>query len=153
MSEEHSGGREGNVVQNGTAEAPRAAGPTDPAITKVPPPPKHKNNADVNVRELTRFSGLGERRAEALSAGHDADSEIAEAMLGIARMRRLLCVTEEQSDLGCAAHIDAVLRRIRCNEPGAAVLDGHYILTEDAHTEELAMVERRLRGIERGEEA
>lgn len=134
-----------SAVQTGATGDYCASAATCPAITNTPPPPKHKNSAPVNVRELTRVSGLDERRAGALRAGRDADEEIAEAMLGIARLRRMLVVTEEQSDLGCAAHIDAVTRRIQCNEPGAAVLDGHYVLTEEAHTEELAMAKRLAR--------
>lgn len=122
-----------------------ALGGTGRGITNRPPPPKHKNSPDVNVGELTRFSQLDERRERARRAGEDADSDIAEAMLAIARVRRLLCVTEEQSDLGREAHIDAVLRRIRCREPGAFLLDEHHVLTEAAHEEELAMAKRTRR--------
>ncbi len=45
MSAEHGSGREGNVVQNGTAPADMAAGPIDPAITNLPPPPSTKITA------------------------------------------------------------------------------------------------------------
>jgi hypothetical protein len=63
-------------------------------------------------------------------------------MLGLAREMRLLCVTETQSDLGRDRHIEAVLRRMACGEPGAVLLDGHFVLTEDAHEEELAIARR-----------
>ncbi len=71
----------------------------------------------------------------------------------MARAVRLLCVTEDQSHLGRSEHIEAVRRRLRCGEPGAALLDGHYVLTEDAHTEELALERRRLQLLARREEA
>jgi len=55
------------------------------------------------------------------------------------RRGRFVCVTESGSELGRDAHIQAVLRRIACGEPGAVLLDAHYVLTETALAEELAM--------------
>ncbi|HEY6056200.1 MAG TPA: hypothetical protein VIU86_19880 [Gaiellaceae bacterium] len=79
-------------------------------------------------------------------------AELATAILRLAddlerrspRPGHFRCVTEEGSSLGRIEHIEAVLRRIKCGEPGAVLLDGHFVLTEAAHAEELAMA-RQLR--------
>lgn len=76
--------------------------------------------------------------------------ELAAAILNLAddldrkRVGRVVCITEEGSALGPLEHMRVVLRRIRCGEPGAVQLDGHFVLTEAALQEELAMA-RQLR--------
>jgi len=72
---------------------------------------------------------------------------VAEALAGriaeVLRHRFVLLVNQKQSGLGVACHVDAVLRRIACGEPGAVLLDGQYLLTLDAAREELAMQSAR----------
>jgi hypothetical protein len=130
---------------------------TGPRITKVPPPPKHKNNSALNPRGFSGFLPLDEDDATGLSEGPDADQagvdrstrELADALLALSgesalehvRRIRTLFLDEHQSALGVTEHRLAVLRRLRCGEPGAVLLDGKsYLLTEAAHGEELAMV-------------
>lgn len=50
-----------------------------------------------------------------------------------------LLIDERQTRLGRAFHVETVIRRMRRNEPGAIMLDGHYLLTPEAHAEELAL--------------
>lgn len=73
----------------------------------------------------------------------DPGEWIATAMSAVLRERFTLMLDQRQSELGATEHIAAVARRIRCNEGGAFVLDGNrYLLTIEAHTEELALLER-----------
>lgn len=70
----------------------------------------------------------------------------AEALLELARdMGRVILVSEERSELGRFEHCATVQRRIRDHEPGATELDGHFLLTEEAYEEELAMAARARR--------
>jgi len=136
----------------------RCVNETGPRNTNVPPPPKHKDNAPVTegvTSEIPALPGDGseddsaDERAESEAEIDAASEELAAAVLALAedlarrrppRRGRFVCVTESGSELGRDAHIQAVLRRIACGEPGAVLLDAHFVLTETALAEELAMV-------------
>jgi hypothetical protein len=76
----------------------------------------------------------------------DPVDTVAGALASVLREHFTLFINEDQSHLGREAHIDAVFRRIKCNEPGATIVDGRYLLTVDAHREEQAIQARfRLR--------
>jgi hypothetical protein len=72
----------------------------------------------------------------------DPVDTVAGALASVLREHFSLFLSERQSHLGREAHIQAVLRRIACGEPGATMVDGHYLLSADAHREELAMMLR-----------
>jgi len=67
---------------------------------------------------------------------------VACAMSAVMRERFSLFVNQRQSELGADAHIAAVARRIRCGEPGAAIVDGKYLLSVEAHIEEFEIASR-----------
>lgn len=64
------------------------------------------------------------------------------ALASVVREHFTLFLSERQSHLGTAAHIRAVLRRVACGEPGAVMLDGKYLLSLEAHEEEVEMLRR-----------
>lgn len=72
----------------------------------------------------------------------DLAQAMAESSLELARLTRTLLVNEQQSALGPRQHLLAVMRRIRQGDPGAVQLDGHFLLSELAYEEELAMAAR-----------
>lgn len=137
---------------------------TERGITKAPPPPKHKNNPALDSRGFAGFSSLDLDESDAADAATEREierecRELADALLDLSgesalnRVRRVrtLFLDEHQSQLGRLPHIEAVLRRIQCGEPGAVLLDGKsYLLSEAAHGEELAMA-RQIRRIGREE--
>lgn len=67
---------------------------------------------------------------------------LSSAIAGVLRNQFTLMLSERQSHLGQDIHIRAVLRRIACGEPGAVILDAHYLLTLEAHNEEQALLLR-----------
>lgn len=67
---------------------------------------------------------------------------MAMAMSGIVRTHFTILINESQSHLGVDGHKQSVVRRIACGEPGAVLLDGHYLLTLEAHQEECALLLR-----------
>lgn len=67
---------------------------------------------------------------------------VSAAMSAVLRERFTLMISQRQSELGADAHIAAVARRINCKETGATVLDGKYLLTVEAHAEELELARR-----------
>jgi hypothetical protein len=75
---------------------------------------------------------------------------VSDAIAAVVRERFTLLLNQRQSELGAEAHISAVARRISCGEPGAVVLDGKYLLTVEAHAEELE-IQRRSKGHGTGE--
>lgn len=147
----------------GTA-AGNGCGRNWPGYHKPTPPPKHKNNPTVTRPGFAGFSSLDfDERDDADGATeHEIEREcreLGDALLDLSgesaleRVRRVrtLFFDERQSHLGRLEHIRAVLRRIQCGEPGAVLLDGKsYLLTEAAHSEELAMA-RQVRRIQREE--
>jgi hypothetical protein len=139
-----------SVTESEQANLPSDA--TGRGITKVPPP-KYKNNGTLKPCDCSGFLEVAEGDAESLSEAESESAELATAILELAddlqRLRpprpgHFECITEEGTSLGRLPHIEAVLRRIKCGEPGAVLLDGHFVLTEAAHAEELAM-SRQLR--------
>lgn len=75
----------------------------------------------------------------------DPVDTVAGALASVLREHFTLLLDERQSHLGSEDHVRAVRRRMAAGEPGAIFLDGHYLLTADAHREELAMVLRARR--------
>jgi hypothetical protein len=73
----------------------------------------------------------------------DPGEWIGTAVGAVLRQRFTLLLDQRQSELGADAHISAVVRRMRCNEGGAVLLDGKYLLTLEAHTEEMALADRQ----------
>ena len=67
---------------------------------------------------------------------------MAAAMSAVVRGHFTVMLSEGQSHLGRDEHIRAVLRRMACGEPGAVMLDGHYLLSLEAHLEECALRQR-----------
>lgn len=68
---------------------------------------------------------------------------MAMAMSSVVRSHFTVLLDERQGHLGKDDHIRAVLRRVACGEPGAVMMDGHYLLTLEAHHEECALKARR----------
>lgn len=68
---------------------------------------------------------------------------MAMAMASVIRHHFTVLLDERQGHLGKDDHIRAVLRRLACGEPGAVMMDGHYLLTLEAHHEECALKQRR----------
>lgn len=67
---------------------------------------------------------------------------VSTALASVVREHFTLFLSEKQSHLGSDGHIRAVLRRIACGEPGAAMLDGKYLLSLEAHQEEEELLRR-----------
>lgn len=78
-----------------------------------------------------------------MSVPPDPLDALSAAMGAVVRSHFTLLLSERQSHLGSEDHIRAVLRRVACGEPGAVMLDGHYLLTIEAHQEECALKARR----------
>ncbi len=74
-----------------------------------------------------------------MNAPADPLDAMAMAMAAVVREHFTIMLAEDQGHLGIEEHTRAVLRRIACGEPGAVVLDGHYLLTLEAHHEECAL--------------
>jgi len=72
----------------------------------------------------------------------DPGEWIGTAVGAVLRERFTLMLDQRQTELGATEHIAAVARRIREKEPGAVILDGKYLLTLEAHTEEMALAAR-----------
>lgn len=72
----------------------------------------------------------------------DAIEWIGGAVSAALRERFTLFVSQSQSELGVEPHIAAVIRRCACGEPGAVLMDGKYLLTIEAHVEEIEIAKR-----------
>ncbi len=74
-----------------------------------------------------------------MTAPPDPLDAMAMAMAAVVRSHFTILLSESQSHLGQDEHVRAVQRRIAHGEPGAVLLDGHHLLTLEAHHEECAL--------------
>ena len=72
----------------------------------------------------------------------DPGEWIGTAVGAVLRERFTLMLDQRQSELGATEHIAAVARRQCRGQPGDIVLDGKYLLTLEAHAEEMALAAR-----------